>query len=57
MMLKVAKDVASAGVAGVIESAVSNRAEAQRFLNMERYCYWEVHSKIYDLHCKTFTSI
>ena len=31
------KDIASAGVAGVIESAVSNRAEAQRFLGMERF--------------------
>lgn len=34
--VKLVKDVAAAGVAGVVESAVSNRAEAQRFLGIDR---------------------
>ena len=36
-MLKLAKDVAAASVAGIVESAVSNRAEAQRYNGLERF--------------------
>eukprot|EP00967_Tisochrysis_lutea_P120145 scaffold196736_cov30-Tisochrysis_lutea.AAC.1 len=36
-MLKLAKDVGAATVAGAIESAVSNRAEAQRYFGLERF--------------------
>jgi hypothetical protein len=36
-MLKLAKDMAAALVAGAIESAVSNRAEAQRYFGLHRF--------------------
>lgn len=36
-MLKFAKDVAAASVAGAVESAVSNRAEAQRYHGLDRF--------------------
>jgi hypothetical protein len=36
-MLKLAKDVAAASVAGAVESAVSNRAEAQRYHGISRF--------------------
>lgn len=40
-MLKLGKDVATASIAGVVESAVSNRAEAQRYHGPQRFAELE----------------